>query len=143
MGKRLTVNGNWVRSDFIITGVLGNLPSNTHLKFDFLIPMDMLLSHDQYKNSDGWGWTNFVTYLKVDNAVSASTVTQKLNELVNNKVGEELAKANVSWEIELQSLSDIHLKSNFPEDLASNNGDILNVRILIIIGVFISCDRMG
>ncbi len=44
MGKVLHVKGGSLSGEFVVSGVLNDLPANTHLQFDFLLPLQFMLS---------------------------------------------------------------------------------------------------
>lgn len=139
LGKRLRVSGGTLSGEFIVKGVLKTLPKNSHLQFDFLLPMDFLLENfRQYKEEDGWVWENFVTYITVNESVDIKVVGKKYDQLIHTYIGEKLARLDLSLTTGFQPVADVHLKSdNLSGDPASNNGDIQNVRFFAIIAIFI------
>ncbi|MDF9796582.1 putative ABC transport system permease protein [Catalinimonas alkaloidigena] len=139
LGKTIEISAGVLSGSFTVSGVLEALPANTHLQFDFLLPIDYLLSrYGPFKNhDDGWDWERFVTYIQTNDEVQADNLNEKLDQLVSRHVGEGLSKSDSYWKIGLQPLTDIHLRSNFPKDLASSPGNIQNVRFFAMIGLFI------
>lgn len=138
VGKTLSISAGTLSGDFTVTGVLQALPENSHLQFDFLLPMRFLLEHwGPYQKEEGWGWDDFVTYITLNEAANLGEVGEKFDQLVTTHVGEELGQSNTAWNIGFQALTDIHLKSDFPEDLANNHGSMQHVRFFAIIGLFI------
>ncbi|MEX2595036.1 MAG: ABC transporter permease [Anditalea sp.] len=138
LGKALKVSGGVLSGDFIVTGVLNALPENSHLQFDFLLPIAFLLeNYGQYKSDKGWDWDNFVTYVKLNEGADLKEASKKFDELISTHVGDDLAKSNEKWSIGFQPLADIHLRSDFPREIARNNGDIQDVHFFSIIAIFI------
>ncbi len=139
IGEVLKISAGTLSGDFIVTGVLEELPMNSHLQFDFLLPMAFLLEHWRlYKDQDnGWEWNDFVTYVAFDKNADLDEVSEKYDQLVASHTGEEVAKSNAALKIGFQPLTDIHLKSDFPKDLTSNQGDIQNIQFFTIIALFI------
>lgn len=139
LGKTIEISAGVMSGNFTVSGVLEHLPTNSHLQFDFLLPIDYLLNrYGPFKNhDDGWDWKRFITYIQTNNEVQADELNKKLNQLVTRHVGKDLSESESYWKIGLQSLTDIHLKSNFPQDLASSPGNIQNVQFFTIIGLFI------
>ena len=139
VGKTLRVSGGVLTADYVVTGVLESLPANSHLEFDFLMPIPFLLNHyGPYKDyDDGWDWDFFVTYVRLREGARPDVVSQKLDEMIRNNIGEKLASNHETWQIGLQPLTDIHLHSSFPKDLATNHGSIQNVQFFGIIALFI------
>ncbi len=139
VGKSLRISAGVLSGTFVVTRVLKPLPANGHLQFDFLLPIEFLLNNwGPYKNhDDGWGWEHFMTYVKLHGSADSDKVSGKFDQVVATHTGEELAKSNTRWEVGLQPLTDIHLQSNFPKDLASNPGNIQNIRFFALIAIFI------
>ncbi len=139
VGKPLRVSGGVFSGDFVVTGVVEKLPVNSHLQFDFLLPMQFILENlTLYTERDnGWERPNFVTYVTLNEAANLHEVRGKLDQLIATHQGEELTQSNARRKIGLQPLTDVHLKSDFPKDLVNNHGDIQNVRFFAIIAIFI------
>lgn len=131
VGETLRVSGGTLSGDFVVTGVLNKLPLNSHLQFDFLIPMQFVLENWRlYREEDGWGWNNFVTYVKLEHSANLDAVGKKFDELISRH-------SEIDYKIGLQSLTDIHLKAGFSGDIGRNNGSIQNVYYFAIIALFI------
>ncbi|WMN12982.1 ABC transporter permease [Marivirga salinae] len=135
IGKILKVEG-WTKEDYVVTGVLNTSKGNSHLKFDFLLPMRSLLESGEYK-SGAWGRCNFYTYFKIGENSKIGNIENKLDQLVYDNFGKSLDHYNVKWELNLQQLTDIHLYSSHLEYDISNNGSIRNLKALGIIAIFI------
>ncbi len=138
IGKAIKVSGGVLSGDFTVTAVLNSLPSNSHLQFDFLLPLAHILeNYGQYKSDEGWDWDNFVTYVTLNEGSNLSEIERKVDELISANIGGNSPESNVKWQVEFQPLADIHLKSDFSRELARNNGNIQNVYFFSIIAVFI------
>ena len=138
LGKELQVSGGKLSGNFMVTGVLKTLPMNSHLQFDFLFPMEFLLENERtYSEGSGWDWYNFVTYVLVNKTAVLDKVTAKFEQVFTTHIGDNSAKSNDVLKTRLQSMLDIHLKSDYSEDFGANNGDIQNIRLFSIIAIFI------
>jgi putative ABC transport system permease protein len=137
VGKTLSVSDSWADGEFTVTGVLKTPASNTHLVFDFLMPMQVLLDGEEYKGGNGWGRNNFITYVTLEERVDTRLVQSKLNQVVDGHLGKRLAAWNLKLQTDLQPITNIHLRSEHITEPASNNGSIRDVRILAIVGVLI------
>jgi putative ABC transport system permease protein len=119
---RFNLNGG---TDFVVTGVLKDVPHNSHFSFDFVIPFESTRNVDV-----DWNRSTFYTYVKLkpgtDSEELLSGVTRMFLEHVPNSIDDHY----------LQPLTDIHLHSHLKAEIAAN-GDIDYVRILIVIAVFI------
>lgn len=112
--------------DLAVTGVLKDLPSNSHFHFDFLISTRKFGGDI---DAD-WGFYNFYTYIKVANNTNTAYLTKKIQSIYksNNTDGK-----NIFY---IQPLNDIHLTSNLKWELEPN-GDKLYVYVFTIIALFI------
>lgn len=110
VGKTLRVSDGWADGDYVVSGILQDLPHNTHLDFDFLMPLQTLLSSPQYARGGGWGRNNFITYVTLANHTNLPGVEAQIDQLLMDNFGKTLAKYNVALNFHLQPLQDIHLK---------------------------------
>jgi hypothetical protein len=64
--------------DFEVTGILKNIPSNSSIRFDFLVPLSFFndLRGPRYLTS--WGNLSFRTYVLLEKNVDFETVSQKI-----------------------------------------------------------------
>ena len=118
--------------EFKVSGVFDDLPENTHVQFDVLLPISALPK--DWNLDQDFGWGNFYTYLKLQKGASP--------ELVQTKIDDAFVDTEGAWFNEeglrfgLQALQSIHLDSHHTFELEAN-GDRTTVRFLSIIGVFI------
>ncbi|MBT1704754.1 ABC transporter permease [Chryseosolibacter indicus] len=123
------------KDDFTITGVIANIPSNSHLKFDFVHPIRFLArTNNDFKNNV-WDNFNYYTYLKLNDKTQQSesaidNLEQKIQAIY--KKNEPVVKV----EFVLQPLSKVHLYSNFLADIPGH-GNAQNVYIFMIVAIFI------
>ncbi|MEO9964481.1 MAG: ABC transporter permease [Reichenbachiella sp.] len=137
MGQVLQLDGGWASGSFVVTGVLQPIPANSHLQFDFLMPIKLLTEdHRQYKESSGWGWNNFVTYVHLRESADLQQVADKYDQLIL-AYDQDLAKSTTSVSVIFQPVADIHLKSDYSGDPATNNGSLRDVQIFSIIAIII------
>jgi len=117
VGQTLEIRA-WADGTYIVTGVMQDIPSNSHMQFDFLMPLDAILKddHGQYHDTDGWSWTNFVTYVHLHPEADAAAVGPKIAAVINEAKQEAYEEANAAAVVNLQRLEDIHLYSDFDED---------------------------
>lgn len=138
MGKALQVRSGAYSGDFIITGVLKELPINSHLQYDLLFPMTFVIeSLNFYQDDDGWGDADFVTYVSLYENTDVAVVVEKFDHLITN-YAEALAQANITINLGLQAITDIHFGSgSFIRDIASYKGKIQDNEVFAVIALFI------
>ena len=130
MGKTIYENR---KGDLIVTGLLKDIPSNSHLQFDMLISMDKVEEGwEAYLNN--WGRFGTYTYLRLSEDANENVLSSKILELLKGKMGEEGATVGLY----MQHLYDIHFHSASIEfGVDENKGDLKYVYFFIAIGVFI------
>lgn len=140
VGKTLRVNGNFTNEEFKITGILKNIPANSHLKFDFLLPIQRVLQNDQYKAKDaGWGWTNFFMYAELNNNSTESIVESKIEDLMHTFDPSLAEEPSLKIKLALEPMVDAHLRSTIDNEDGDRAmaGNMSSIYFLIIISAFI------
>jgi len=121
--------------DFTVTGVIANIPGNSHLQFDFVQPMRYLARTNNDLKNNVWDNFNYYTYIilnnKADQSKSAIAELETKIQAIYKK-NEPVVKAGFV----LQPLSRVHLYSNFLADIAGH-GNAQNVYIFMVVAVFI------
>jgi putative ABC transport system permease protein len=130
MGKPLKMDIAPVGTDFVVTGILKDVPENSHFTFDFLISLRTLDDPlDDIPLNTNWGFYNFYTYVRLNPEADPQAFQSKLQTVFNKYNPDNKSECYV------QPLTDIHLKSNLKWEL-STNGDYSYIRILAIIALF-------
>ena len=126
MGKALKIDIGQNGTDFFVTGILKDVPENSHFAFNFLISVR---SFQEPRLDTDWGFYNFYTYVRLHPEADPRAFQSKLQPVFK--------KYNPDSKIECyaQPLTDIHLKSNLKWELSAN-GDYSYIRILAIIALF-------
>lgn len=118
-----------------ISGVLADIPSNSHLKFDFLISYETLRVTNRTAQNNWWNF-NTHTYLKVAPGVDPVLLENKIKRISAEYILDQEEGSGYKQEYYLTPLRDIHLKSHYRSEF-STGGNLNNVRIFSIVGVFI------
>jgi putative ABC transport system permease protein len=137
IGKTLKINGPPSSGDYTVTGVLEDLPLNSHLQFDFLVPIENYIEFGwggAVKENGGWKGFSVATYLTLDESADLDLVRQKLNGLIAQHDDKGIVKNVI-----LQPIADIYMKSNIYSDAGfiSSTGNMQNIRIFSIVSFFI------
>jgi putative ABC transport system permease protein len=126
LGKTIRRNH---QSDFTVTGILANVPENSHLKFDFVIPI-AVIGRDNFE----WDNFNYYTYVKVHESSLAPIELKNLEQRILNIYKAHESRLKVGFE--LQPITRIHLYSKFIADVPGH-GNVQYVHIFIVVAVFI------
>ena len=123
---------------FIITGILKNFPSNSHVSFN-LIFSESSMTSQRYKDFVNRDWTSntFTTYLVLDKNADVAKATQKLNQMVAaNHTNENTGKSILN----LQPLPSIHFHSAGIEGdntRAERKGNLTYIYVFSIVAIFV------
>jgi len=108
-----------------IAALIEDLPSNSHFDFELLISLKLMAPFD-------WGNHYFNGYFLLSDDADPNLVVKKINQNIKEK------ELNFDAHYYLQSVKDIHLKSNFDIDMADSTSEINNnVYIFTYIAFFI------
>ncbi|MXW05972.1 MAG: FtsX-like permease family protein [Gemmatimonadetes bacterium] len=133
IGKAVNLDNRW---DFMVTGVMKNVPTNAHMRPDMLVSystMNVIRSWDL----DDWEYhRNLFTYIRLRENVSPDEFEAKLPAFLERHAGDQYREAGISLRPSLQPLVDIHLYSN-RESEHEPNGDIRYVALFMVIAFLI------
>jgi len=134
MGKILNYNNEY---DFTVTGVVENVPQNSHFTFD------MLCSYETLYDTGGEimeEWFNFrdYTYLLLTEGFDYKILENKFPALVEKHMGGMLKAMGGEINFFLQPLTSIHLHSNLENEIRANSS-MTYIYIFTAIGIFILC----
>jgi putative ABC transport system permease protein len=122
IGKTIVMKEN--KKPFTVTGVLENIPSQSSLQFDFLMPVADFPAVKQFSWS--WVWQQMISYVKLRSNVktdvaSIQELESKFPAMVRvqaasafNRIGkpfDEFIKNGGRWDLHLLPLTDVHLRS--------------------------------
>lgn len=120
-----------------VTGIAADVPHNTHLKFDFLLS----LTSSQMLDYPMWLNSSVVTYFKIHPEGKIESVNDKYAYFIETYVAKEIQQflkmdlqqftnSGSMIGFESQPLLDIHLRSQFSDELEPNG----NLEYLYLIG---------
>lgn len=113
LGKVLTIDGKY---NFKITGILQNIPKNSHIKFNFLGHFDRL--KEIYGEAEFQSGLLVRTYLLLDKNALPKELENKFHNFVVKHKGKNFASKHKFF---LQSLTSIHLYSNLAVEFEKNS----------------------
>ena len=125
VGQTLLINDNEL---YQITGVMKDIPIESHFRFDFFFAMSDLTA----SREAAWLSNNFVTYVVLKPGTDPSRLVAKFTGFIRKYMGPQLQdvlhvtfdgfeKGGNYYHFSLFPLTKIHLQSNSVDDLAPNN----------------------
>ena len=132
IGKTFKVKANQ-DIQYNVTGVLKNLPENSHIQFDMLFSNETLRVNNDNNVLYNWSGDGFYSYFKLEQGTSEARVLNAFNDLKAQNIPED--RQNM-FNPEFVPLSDIHLHSNLRNEIVPN-GNIDFVYIFSAVAIFI------
>ncbi|MCK4856136.1 MAG: ABC transporter permease, partial [Bacteroidales bacterium] len=133
VGKVLRYND---RADLTVTGICEDYPDNSHFTFQALISYSTLVEFQGERWMNTWGNFAMYNYIMLDEQANLESLMAKMPAFFEKYMSEEIQEADISFEIDLQPVTSIHLHSNLMAEIG-NNSDISYIYILIAITIFI------
>ena len=135
LGKTILVDNDINTKALKVTGVMEDVPGNSHLQFDYLLPAVQYQNHVDYDNS--WGNFDVYTYLLMSEKFSPSVSNIKTLNKSLFALYLQHEKENTIGSFSLQPLKEIHLHSDNLLLDVKGQGNIANVRIFSLVAIFI------
>jgi putative ABC transport system permease protein len=138
IGKVIKLNNEY---NVTVTGVVKNIPANSHFSFNLLLPFEALGPWLE-KAMQHWllNIHNY-TYLLLQKNCNIKDLEKKFPDLIEEHLGDLLKATGGSVELFLQPLTSIHLHSNLKWEIEAN-GDVVYVYVFSAIALlilFIAC----
>ena len=131
MGKVFEVNDSSLQLQ--VSGVIQDMPSNSHFHFDFLISGETLRQMAPPALFTNVGWDSQYLYIKT----APGPVQEKLESMFPDFINNNLAPFTTgNFKLFLQPLTSIHLQSNNGLEIEAN-GSLSYVYTFSVIGIFI------
>jgi len=132
IGKTVLFNG---KEGYVVIGVMENQPLQAHFRIEMLI--SFITADKQFDWLKGWGSNSMATYVKVREGTDIAALEEKFPEFILKYVEPE--NESWVWQLYLQPVKDIHLKSGHIKFQVANfnQGNINMVYVFGIIALLI------
>ena len=134
IGQQLRLDNAY---DFTVTGIIKDLPEQSHFKADFLASLSSLrtpIYGPQFLEQDLN--PSVYTYLVLNPGADPNVVSEKIDRMVNARVGPQLEAMGAKISMQLQPIKSIHLDSHLDNEILPN-GSRGTVQALSAIALFI------
>jgi len=136
-GKTLSVTALGQKRDLRVSGILENIPHNSHIQCQIIIPVSWfksVIKSNFGNNYNFWNNLSMQTYIQVQNKCDIHELPLKIKEC---EIRHQPDKSSPIPNYSLIPLTKIHLYGNMIKFLRGFIGDIKYVRILFIIAIVI------
>lgn len=128
---------------FKVTGIIDNVPENSHFHFDLFASMEGL-AHAKENN---WMNSNYFSYLVLAEGTDIGEFQDKLPAIIKKYMGPQVEQMGMTFEkfkengneigLYIQRLTDIHLYSDFDnQSELEAGGDVKSVYVFAAVGIF-------
>lgn len=130
--KGSDVAGRANGGDYTVTGVVEDLPSNSHFKFEVLLSR---ITNIQSRPDvfESWGYVDTYTYFLVNDQFDRAAFEAKLPDFVKRRAGDANGE---NYAVAIESLNDVYLHS-VAERQPGELGSLSNIYVFSVIGLFI------
>jgi putative ABC transport system permease protein len=115
IGKTLRFNN---KIDLKITGIMDEMPSNSHFRADAFITFSSLDDLIDPKRLAHWGWMDHHTYILLATGATPEQVEAKFPDFIKKNAPEWVSK---NEKLSLQPLTSIHLHSERKDEVTPNS----------------------
>jgi putative ABC transport system permease protein len=121
---------NPAKEEFKITGVIKDVPANSHFRFEGLISRNT-----RPQRTGSWGNFGVFTYIQLPAGYDLAKMDSNFNKIVKEKVNPIFDQFKITINYQLQRITDIHLYSKI-QDEAEAGGDISYIYIFGAVAAF-------
>lgn len=123
--------------NMVVTGVLKNIPLNSHMQFDMLVSFETYRKIEPYFSFDeGWGNINIRNYILLKENVDPVAFAKKAENLYMDRAGEMMKNWGTTAHLNFEPMKEIYLKSKSGNGLGSL-GSIDRLYLLSGIAAFV------
>lgn len=138
LGQLLKITDGRTEGLYKVTGVVEDMPANSHFTFTILASMSSFPEVARRNNT--WFWSGFVTYVLLKENTDPESVKEVIFDMPSRRAGEAyttITSSGSPWHLYMVPITDIWLHSvNSPNRLGAT-GNILYVYVLSAIAIMV------
>ncbi len=120
-----------------VTGIMADLPSNTHFKIDMLLSISTFERRAQDYKFQSWGYVDFFTYVLLSEGHDLDALRAQMPAFIDRHMDETLLDREATFFIDFEPLPEIYLSPISDRMNIGPEGNAANLRIFSLVGVFI------
>ncbi|PRY10337.1 putative permease [Pontibacter ummariensis] len=128
MGKMFKVDNS---KSYKVTGVMQDVPKNSTMQFDYVMPLEDWISTPGGGWLKDWGNNGIRTFLQLQPGTDMAAFNEKIKPIVKQHEKE----SNI--DLFVQPVSDMYLYGEFRNGSQAGSGNIEDVRLFSVVAVFI------
>lgn len=117
-----------------VTGVMKNIPANSHIKFDICVSLDTYHALTNNSSASSWTWYDFATYVQLNEGTKPLDFEERFKSDLAEIRADHWQQYNYFQEFIFQPLRSIHLTSNLTQESEpEDQGDEKSVNFLFYV----------
>ncbi len=119
-----------------VTGIAKDVPSNSHLEFDLVIPLS------NYKNSGNmttWINNGLYTYVLLAPQITPAQIEKQFPRFIEKYMGNEIQKYGFKFSLSLTPLRDIYFENNAFDGVRHGDKAVVYIFLSIAILILFNC----
>ena len=132
LGKTLTIRDSL---NFLVSGVVENIPSNSQISFDILISFATFIDMSGFKYTEGWGNFNVRNYLMLKEGADITTLSEKSAKMYQDNIGEWMKEMGVNFQVSLVPMREVYLQSGMYNGFGPE-GSLQHIKTISLIAIF-------
>jgi putative ABC transport system permease protein len=133
IGQTLLLTGEGINAT--VTGVIKDMPENSHIKAEMLVSMSTLTKKFNPRLDEQWGNYGASAYVLLKPGTNAAALQKKFPAFLEKRNGSEMKKSQMFATLFLEPLPDVYLRSD--RGNLSESGSVTNVYIFSVVAIFI------
>lgn len=131
MGKVVQMNN---KLQLKVTGIAKDIPDNSHLNFDIIVPISNFNYHDSIQNFPNNG---LYVYLQLNPNIKPQQLISHFPQFMDKYLGKEYAQSGFKIGLDLQPLKDIYLKPFQYDEVKHGNKKVIYIFMSIALLILI------
>jgi len=120
-----------------VTGIMADLPSNTHFNIDLLISIATFERRAQDYKFQSWGYVDFYTYVLLREGHDLDALRAEMPAFIDRHMDEGMLDREATFFIDFEPLPEIYLSPISDRINIGREGNTANLRTFSLVGLFI------
>ena len=118
------------QEEFTVTGVFEDIPQNSSLQFDYVLPIETLVQGND--GFESWGYSAFLLYVRLQEGADLARINDKIKNVINDQF-----EGDPTTTTFLHHFGTMYLYSDFKDGQLVVGGRIAYVRLFGFIALFL------
>jgi putative ABC transport system permease protein len=115
IGKVIEYSLNQGPQSLQVSGILKDVPANSHIQFDVVVPLHHFLGNVPLaarQSYSPWLFQQFTTYVELRQDADVKKIEELMTKIANENISDDFRVANTSFSVGLQPMSSVYFDRN-------------------------------